>query len=234
MDFDYWWLLPLAIIPAFGILVVGIAWWEKHPIRPFAVPEEGKEPPETNYAKRMNDDAEDEGYVFLGLAGDNRGKLYRLRFDFWGSEDNTVFIVVAGGKLARIPYKGLLILSALPGGRYLTTTDDIGTVDLSGLGILQIFPNASFRKLIDKHLARLEELVGDEALPFPSDNPLRSYIKVREQQAARLVERGLAVYTDDEESAWRYTFRGAIWFYLVGTFAQPLGRLARNLGLSRH
>jgi hypothetical protein len=122
----------------------------------------------------------------------------------------------------------------LPNGRYLTTTDDIGTVDLSGLSILQIYPKAGFRVLIDRHLDRLEEIAGDDPQPFPSDHPLRSYINIREQQAAKLVERGLGVYTGEEQSAWRYTFRGAVWFYSIGTYAQPLDRLARTLGLKSH
>jgi hypothetical protein len=62
---------------------------------------------------------------------------------------------------------------------------------------------------------------------------LRAYIAIRERQAEKLVERGLAKYVDDERAAWRYTLRGAVKYYVVGVWLQPIGRLFRSLGLSR-
>src|SRR2546423_102567 len=113
MPFDWsWWILaPLVVIPFFAVVVVVIGLWEKHPIQPFAVPEKGREPPETDYARRANDAAEDAKYDYLGVACDNRGGLYQLRFDFWASDDRSVFAVVCGGSLAKIPYKGTWIYS---------------------------------------------------------------------------------------------------------------------------
>lgn len=235
MDFKWWWLfwlVPLAVIPLFGVLIVVVGLWEKHPIQPFAVPEKGREPEETDYARRMNDAAEDARYDYLGVARDNRGGLYGLRFDFWASADRSVFVVVCGGKLARIPYKGTWVFSPLPGDRTLCTTDDVGSADVSGASELHIWPNATFRVLLDRHIDRLEDLT-DGVLPFELDDPLRAYIAIRARQAEVLVGRGLARYTDAEQTAWRYTLRGAVRYYVVGTWLQPLGRLARSLGLSK-
>ena len=234
-DFDWTWLLiiiPLGIIPFFAVLVIVVGLWEKHPIQPFAVVEKGNEPPETDYAKRANDLAEDEGYDYLGVACDNRGGLYQLRFDFWASPDRSVFAVVCGGKLARVPYKRTWLHSPLPGDRYLVTTDDTGSADISGAAELHIWPHSTFRGLLNKHVDRLEELT-DEPLPFEVKDPLKAYIAIRARQADRLVERGLARYTDDEQTTWRYTLAGAVKFYVIGVWLQPVGRLFRSIGLSR-
>jgi hypothetical protein len=235
VDFEWWWLfflVPLAVIPLFGVLIVAVGMWEKQPIQPFAVPEKGQAPKETDYARRMNDAAEDARYDHLGMACDTRGGLYGLRFDFWASADRSVFVVVCGGKLARIPYKGTWVYSPLPDDRTLTTTDDIGSADISGASEMHIWPNASFRQLLDRHIDRLEELT-DEPLPFAMEDPLRAFIAIRARRAEMLVERGLGKYTDSERTAVRYTFRGAVRYYVVGTWLQPLGRLARSVGLSR-
>ena len=85
---------------------------------------------------------------------------------------------------------------------------------------------------IDRHIDRLEDAT-DEVLPFVMDDPLRAYIAIRARQAEMLVERGLARYTDAEQTAWRYTLRGSVRYYVVGVWLQPLGRLARSVGLSR-
>lgn len=226
-------LAPVVLMAGLGVLVVLINLWEKHPVRPFDPSAPGDEPPATEYTDRTGDAAEDAGYEYAGATADNCGRLYGLGFDFWRSADRTVFVVVASGKMAKFTFNGTFLYSPLPDGRYLVTTDNVAGADLSGLTDCERRPGMGFDRLLKLHLKRQRQSCGDDPPRFRTDHPGAAFVAMREEEAERVVARGLASYTDADRTAYRYNLRGAVWFYLRVTWLDPLGRLGRTLGFRR-
>jgi len=223
-------LIPACIIGFFFVLVVAAGLWEKRRILAYSLPEPDREYPCTPYGLQRNREVKKLGYRYGGVYHDARGSIYKCRYDFWLSPDSTILVWIGCGTVARLAAKSVNLISQLEGGRYLQTTDMTGETDLSGLTDLQIWPKQTFRKLVDRHNARLEAL-GASALPF-SDAPMRDVINIRRVRALRLVEQGDAKYVDDNESIWKYTLKGALRFYFVATWLQTFRRGLRKIGVS--
>ncbi len=126
--------------------------------------------------------------------------------------------------------RSVSLYSQLDGGRYLQTTDMTGENDLSGLTDLQIWPQLSFAKLVDRHFARLQHL-GCSPAPF-SDSPMRDVLTIRLRRAEKLVEQGDARFVDDDRMVWTFTLKGALRFYFVTVWLQTARRGLRKIGLS--
>jgi hypothetical protein len=202
--------------------------WEKRRTEAYTVP--GAENPCTSYALQRNREAKRLGYRYGGAYHDSRGSIYKCRYDFWLSPDSTVLAWVSCGTIATLPLKSVNLISQLEDGSYLQTTDMTGQSDLSGLTDLQIWPNHTFSKLADRHLARLEKR-RETPVPF-AEGPLPAASSIRRAQAQRLVDQGDTQFVDDEQSIWKYTLKGALRFYFVAVWLQTFRRGLRKLGVS--
>ncbi len=229
MSDDLW--IPLALV--FGLIgfsflaVVAACLWERRPVQPYYVPAPGDEYGPTPYAERANSDARNLGYRHGGLCHDGKGKLYRVRYDFWLAPDDSTLAVVGSGTVAHIPVNGVRLCSRLVDGRVLCTTSEIGEQDISGAEEQQTWPGLPLKALVEKHERRLTDAVE----PFPADAPLAGLFDIRRRKADALVARGYAYYLDDERKVWRYTLKGAVVFCVVGTWVRPIRRFLRSVGL---
>jgi hypothetical protein len=224
-----WLAIPVCVIGFFFFVVVVACLWEKRPIQPYYVPAEDDEYEPSAVAERANEDAEKIGYEYGGLCHDGKGKLYRVRYDFWIDPDDLTIAVVGSGTIAKIPVNGVWLWSRLADGRILCTTNEIGEQDISGAVEQQTWPGFRLKALDEKHERRLT----DDVEPFPSDTPMAGYFDILRRKADTLVAKGYARYLDDEQTVWRYTLPGAVRFYFVGTWVRPMRRFLRSVGLVR-
>ena len=228
---ELWINLAIAggIIAFFLIVIIAACLWEKRPVQPYYVPAVGEEYDLTPDAARSSAEAKALGYQFGGMCHDGKGKLYKVRYDFWLAPDHSTLAVIGGGKVAGIAVNGIWLYSRLSDGRILDTTNEIGEQDISGAEEQQTWAKFGFRALVEKHTLRLTSPVE----PFSPDAPLVGFFDIRRRKADALIARGYAHYLDEDRTVWRYTLKGAIVFYFVGTWIRPIRRLLRYIGLVR-
>ena len=232
MTDDLWFRLAVFLgVTGFCFLGVVLAClWEKRPVQPYYVPAAGAEYKVSRKADRANHDARNLGYRHGGLCHDGKGKLYRVRYDFWIAPDDATIAVVGSGTIALIPVYGVWLWSRLVDGRIRCTTNEIGEQDISGVVDQQTWPGLRLTALVEKHECLLTESLVE---PFSHDAPLVGYFDIRRRRADALVEKGYAYYLDDERTAWRYTLKGAVVFYIVAAWTRRIRRWLRFVGLVR-
>jgi hypothetical protein len=197
---------------------------------PYAPPGTDQPISSAEYVEVTNRKAANAGFRPLGTFDDCRGKLYRLRYHLWLSSDRLVLANVGSGLLAGISLSGTWLLTRLSDGRCLYTVDEAkrGDSDPSGLTLQEVVTNADFEELLDRHRQRMA--IAEQApQPYSDSDPLGDYRSYRLFQTQRLVERGFARFLDADCSAWKHTFRGAVFVAIRSNFRQYRQRF-RNRG----
>lgn len=225
-----WFTVEITVAVLFLVGIVAAALWERRPVQPYTVPATDNEYRPTQTALSENSAAEELGYIHCGLAHDGKGRLYRVRYDFWIAPDNSTLGVVGGGTVAAIPADGTWLWSRSTNGQILCTTNEIGEQDVSGIVQQETWPNTTFADLSDRHMQRVCDIAVKH---FPEQEPLRGHFEVRQAISDALVRRGYAYYIADERSMWRYTVKGAFAFYVAAKWLRPIGRFLRIGGIQK-
>lgn len=231
MTYEYWIALVVGgIVGSFFLLVIVVGVCEKRLIQTFQIPEEGTEYRQSIAAKFANATVEKIGFRHLCTGHHKKGGMYRVRFDFWVSPDHLTFASVCCGSIANIPTEGAWLYSRTDDGRILVTTNEIGEQDISGIEEQQTWAETEMYELLEKHNQRLAGLAIE---PFSEESPIAGYFEIRRLKVDALIERGLARYTDEDQTAWRYTLRGSVMFAFTAMLIRPIWRLMRTLRLVR-
>lgn len=119
---------------------------------------------------------------------------------------------------------------AWPTDEILFTTNEKGEQSISGGTQQETWAELTFVPLVKKHRARTKEA---DVARFPNSKPMAGYFDIRKEEAEALVERGRAKYVDEDETIWRYTLKGSLTYYFVGTWGRPFRRGLRSMGLMR-
>jgi hypothetical protein len=180
------------------------------PIDPYAAPGRGEPLEITEYAIAVNEQVERLGFGPHGHFFDGKGKIYKLRYDFWLAPDRMVLAMVGGGTLAGIPLQATWLYTRLEDGRCLVTIDDpkAGDSDPTGQTLQEVLANADFTELMGRHRQRIEESDSPPLLYSEAD-PLADHRAFREARAAVLVDQGWAAYLDPQDNWYKYTVKGA-------------------------
>lgn len=237
-------VLPLLVLAwlalIFGPMIV-VRLLEKHHVWPFESPEESNEPASassfddsnpyaatylneqsphlTEYAIRMNDTAEALAFQRLGVFADGRGKLYRVRYDFWESPARDILLVIGGGKLGGVPAGTTVLFTLLDNGRCLATFNSrIMEPDVSGLEDQALMCTRNLERLVAFHRRRMSA-ERDSIVTWCREGTLHEYREFCVRQAGLLEQLGYARFLDRDRSVLRYTLRGAvkftIWAFLI-------------------
>jgi len=220
----------VGIFAFFFLAVIAAGLWEKRPVQPYYVPDKGEEYQPSTIARRANKDAAQMQYRQCGLCHDGKGKLYKIRYDFWISDDHTILAGIGSGTLAKVPVNGIWLYTLLDDGCVLSATNQAGEQDISGVEDQATWPQHNFTQMIEKHRSRME---GAAVEKFPDAQPMAAYFDMRRRKAEALVEMGYAYYLDDDQMVWRYNLKGAIAFYVVATWVRPIGRYFGKTGVAR-
>ena len=235
---------PLLVFGWLGLIcgpMVVVRLLEKHHVWPFVSPEESSEPASapsfddsnpyaatcldeqsphlTEYAIRMNDRAEALSFLRLGVFADGRGKLYRVRYDFWESPARDILLVIGGGKLGSVPAGTTVLFTLLENGRCLATFNSrIMEPDVSGLEDQALMCTRSLERLVRFHRRRMSAARGS-IVTCCREGTLHDYREFCVRQAERLERLGCARFLDRDRSVMRYTLRGTVkftaWAFLI-------------------
>jgi hypothetical protein len=185
--------------------------WERRLVWPYLPADEydGKLPSLTGPAGAANDALAARGFARLDTLYTPRGTGYRVRDDFWLSADGAVLAIVVGGRCIGSRLDVVWLTSRLADGRNLVTLNNLlgSEPDLTGVRQEVVVQDAETDELLARHAARLGD--GGELMPYPAEDPLAEHAEVWRGRVARLVAGGYAGYLDDEETAWRYSAKGA-------------------------
>lgn len=135
-----WTLISTAVTVIFLVGIVAAALWERRPVMPYVLPAVGSEFEPTMTAASENSAAEHLGFAHDATAHDGKGRLYRVRYDFWISQDCCTLAVIGGGSIASIPVDAVWLWSRTVSGEILCTTNAIGEQDISGIVQQETWP----------------------------------------------------------------------------------------------
>jgi hypothetical protein len=220
----------LGLMGFFFVAIVAASLWEKRPIQPYYVPAAGEEYEPSSVAATANRQAAAVGFRHVVACHDGKGKLYRVRYDFWVDPNNAIFAVIGSGTIAKMAVNGASLYSRMADGRVVTTTNYAGEQDISGIEEQVTWPQMPFGALYVKHTERFNEIAVE---PFKSESALAEYFDIRRYKADALVARGYAYYLDGDRKVWRYNLKGAMAFYFTSTWVRPFRRFLRSVGLAR-
>ena len=216
-------LVFLVGVPLFFLgLITVTAMLEKRLVWPY-VPEAAAAPdsmPELDsYAHVAGSAATEAGFVWLGAFGDGKGKLYKVRYNFFLSPGGDVLAIVGNGTVASVPVRSTGMYSLLADGRSVATVDAAGSAetDLSGTTDCALAAGAGFYALLTAQRRRTAS-AGAAVRVFGAD-PLLEYRAFRQGRQERVCALGYASFLDPAQAGWRYTPKGAFLMALRGYFA---------------
>ncbi|HSY19704.1 MAG TPA: hypothetical protein VK815_15280 [Candidatus Acidoferrales bacterium] len=206
----YWFYLFLAALVLFFFVTIFLtACWEKYPLRQHqpGAPEDAAPP--SGYFLAMNEAAAQRQLLHCGNYLQIRdNSLYKCCISLWLTADQCTLIMVWGGKMAKIDYKRTLFISVTSDGREIVTLDQFGITDLSGIRAFEVVYNANFEELAVCHAGRLARETGS-LRPFSPSHAMDQFEDLGRVRAEKMVSLGVAKFLDLQESAWRYTAKGA-------------------------
>lgn len=208
--------IGIAVVSLVGITLTAslerrLAW----PYVPVAEMPPDRLPPPNSYAGWASAAAAEAGFSWRGAFADGKGKLYRLRYDFFRSPDGDVLALVGAGTMASIPVQTTWLYSRLAGGRCLVTFDSQtgAETDLAGLTDGALVERLGFAGQLAAHRARVGA-ASQPCEPFDAADPLADLRIFRQARVERLALLGYASFLDagkngEGKNAWRYTPKGA-------------------------
>lgn len=206
-------ILPfLAIATFFVVLITLVSAVEKRLVWPY-VPESLASPenlpPMQSYTMVAGSAATEAGMIWIGTFADGKGKLYKLRYNFFASPTGDVLALVGEGTVASVRTRSTWLYTLLPGGRGLVTVDSQSAMetDLTGMSTSLLVPGVGFYALLRAHRARTA--AAGVLVPFSSTDPLGDFKTSRAARVDRLCASGYASYLDPSKTGWRYSPKGA-------------------------
>jgi hypothetical protein len=193
-------------------LLTAVKMWERRMVWPYGKPDPAaKFGDASSYGSRWVSDAVQEGFQFLGLAPDLKGKMYRINYALLISPKRDCLVIIGMGTLLGKRLEGTWIHSPIANGRsYYTTDNQAGVeIDIIRSWKSQLVPAFSFAGLWKKH----REWIQSSALtPYflRTGQELDDFRKMREDHFRTMRNSGLIEFTDGSATYWRYTFIGAI------------------------
>lgn len=163
----------------------------------------------TAFSVRENALAALEGFRPVGSFRDGKGRIYRIRYDFWLSEGGEILALVGGGTIAGVSVLNTWFHSLTTDGRCLVTlgAQNASEIDLGGLAVEALVAGGDFETLLAWHRRRI---AATEVVPYSEADPLGDHLDYRRRRTDGLVDRGYAFYADPDRTAWRYTLKGAV------------------------
>lgn len=200
-------LIPLLLI---GLITLTAA-KEKRLVWPY-VPEALAAPeslPALNsYSHVAGSAATEMGFLWVGAFGDGKGKLYRIRYNFFLSPTGDILALVGNGAVASVPTQSTWLYTLLEDGRAVVTVDSqsAAETDLAGVTNSALAAGVGFFALVNAQRRRTAPCA---VRPFSLSDPLTELRALRQNRTERLCALGYASFLDASQSGWRYTPKGA-------------------------
>lgn len=221
-------VLPMALTIPIGLLEKRLVWpyipleeeaavprrTDFDPTNPYAAGAAGSDLadlPLSRYAATAREFALSMGFVHVGGFRDGKGRIYKVRYDFYLSPERDVLALVGGGAIATIPLIGTWLFTRLTDGRCLRTVDapPASEMDIAGMADEALIPGVDFAELVARHRGRLAASFARGA-NYDERDPLADHRDFNIRRTNRLEQLGLIRFLDPERKRWRYSLRGAV------------------------
>jgi len=164
------------------------------------------------YFKIMNDTARLAGFQSGGWFRPKSG-ADQFPIALWLSPDGkTILWISAGRYLGFLRYRRSLLMSKVSDEKFIITADDFVMGDLVGLREVEIVKNADLAELTRRHSQRLALMMRPEPKTFSSGSLLWEMEDMMQRYVDKLAACGLGKYLGPDRDEWRFTGRGA-WFF---------------------
>lgn len=127
------------------------------------------------------------------------------------SPDRTIIVTIVTASFVGIPFRKTVLRSRLTDGRVLESSDNPLPSDPTDFVHPGLLLNAGIAELLDFHRQRIFQSAA-AALPFARTDICAEWEQIDLDRGARLVEMGLARWTDPQRTTMRATWRGAFKF----------------------
>ena len=197
-------LFFLALITLTAALEKRLVW----PYVPEALALPESIPALNSYGNVAGSAATEMGFLWVGAFGDGKGKLYRIRYNFFLSPTGDILALVGNGTMASVPTQSTWLYTILADGRAVATVDSQNAMetDLSGQTNSALAAGVGFFALVS---AQRRRTASCAVQPFSLSDPLSELRAFRQNRTERLCALGYASFLDASRGAWRYTPKGA-------------------------
>lgn len=213
-------LIIWAVIGAWAVLFIMVCLLEKTHLDDF-VPAPGGEPlPDTPYFTAMNDAAKRSDFTAAGIFVQSRSsRIYQAQTALWVSPEKDILLQICGGKTARVPIKRTVLWSVVSSNQIIQTQDQATAVDLSGLTDQRLLLRADLDELVSLHRQRLASY-QEQVRTFSPGTAFSEWQSIRFMRVEQMARMGLARFLNQQQTIYRYTFKGAWLQYHKGLRGQ--------------
>jgi hypothetical protein len=126
----------------------------------------------------------------------------------WLSPDRMVMLAIEDGRFSGLKHRRTELVTRLDDGSVVSTRDESGFVDISGLIDIEVVFLGDLPELWLRHQQRIRESIA-QPVCFQTTQPLVQYEAIHLERGKRLVDAGLAKYVE-RPATIRFRFRGAV------------------------
>jgi hypothetical protein len=192
------------------------------PFEPFKLSEEHNQ-----FLQNAANQAQDYDFTYLARGYDNKGKLYRIVYDFLISQDGYTLALLGAGTIYTIPLTGAWLFSKTSQGyTFMTVTNQSADeYDLSGFIKSNLIITDDFKKAYHSHVSKLNKhcWLFEQFTPGHELDDLK---KLRYQRLEYMEREKWIRFLCDGKDQWKYTVRGglkwSIWNTLAGIAKYPM------------
>ncbi len=223
-----------AIVLFFPVTILLTSLWESQPAKhPFVPLTDVMGLERSPYLDAVVQQARDAGFMHAGDFAVNKStSMYKVISSMWVSDDCLTLCIITGGTIAGIACRRTNFLSRLRDHRVLSTQDEFGELEFSGLTASKVVMNGDFPELYAIHRPRLSPYLSDLQSFSPSD-AIGGYEEIERHRLSRLIQRGLARFADPSQTTWKYTLKGAFKNITSGSLKQT-GRARKQIDRLDH
>jgi len=147
----------------------------------------------------------------IGTFADGKGKLYRIRYEFYRSPTGDVIAMVGTGTIASIPLQATWLYTLMNNDRVYVTVDhqNAVTTDLTGMVNESLVAGVGLVALLSAHRVRFAQSSG-MVKSFSNTDPLGEFKVYLEDRVRRLHALGYVTFLNPDRTGWRYSVKGAL------------------------
>lgn len=216
-----------ALLPFVTVLIEKRKSWpycREYPFEPFELSKH-----HLRFLEKTHRQAQEYAFRYLERGYDNKGKTYRLVYDFLISQDGYTLALLGAGTLAAFAIKGVWLFSKTADGRVLVTitNQSADEYDMSGLNENNLILTDDFKKAFRCHVNKMNE--HDWRFePFAPGAELGDLQMLEMNRLQMLKDKNLIRFLDDEKDRWKYTVKGGAIFSVFG-IARGIAKLPSSI-----
>ena len=162
------------------------------------------------------------GFTYLERGFDNKGKSYRVVYDFLISQDGYTLALLGAGKVLSFGVQGVWLFSYTADGHTFETitSQAADEYDSSGMSEHNLILTNDFKKAFRSHINKMNS--HDRRFEAFSESPLDDLRMLCLKRLEVMEAKGLVRFLDPGRDRWKYTLKGGLIFAFCGVYGGML------------